>query len=466
MGLIKAAIGALGGTLADSWQETIHCPQMDNKTIIRCGTKRSDGNSRTSNTKGNENIISNGSAILVEENTCMLTIDNGKITNVVTEPGRYILDNSTAPSIFAGQIKDSFKDLWDRIKQGGTPSSEQRVIYINLMKLPGIPFGTGSPMPYFDPRYNTSIELRFFGSFEVEIPDAEHAVRFYQEVGNKGVNGGDMSVASVFQTDQYKNEFIMAMSQALGGLSSEGVSYSQISSNLLSLTAKTREATLDSWQQRGIIISSIGMQSPTLSAESQKRLDDRLKADTMLGADVQKAMMATSLARGIEAAGSNEGGAMMGVMGMNAMMNTGGNILGQMDQAAMQQQQQMQQQQMQANAWKCSCGAQNTGAFCASCGTKKPEAWTCSCGTQNTGKFCANCGASKEKLDAPQTAPAAIEWTCACGNKNTTKFCAECGAQKPKKYRCDKCGWAPAEGANPPKFCPECGDPFNDADLV
>lgn len=463
MGLIKAAIGALGGTLADSWQEAIHCEQMDNATILRAGTKMSSGNGRSSNTKGNANIISNGSSIMVEENTCMMTIDNGKVTNIVTEPGRYVLDNSSAPSIFAGQIKDSFKDLWDRIKQGGTPSVEQRVIYINLQKLPGIPFGTGTPMPYFDPKYNTSIDLRFYGTFEIEIPDAEYALRFYQEVASKGVNSGDMRVADIFKSEQYKNEFLQAMMQALSGLSNEGVAYSQISNALSSLTNKVQTATEQNWQQRGFLVTNIGMGGPvTLSEESKELLKDRLKADTMLGADVQKAMMAGSVARGIEAAGSNEGGAMMGFMGMNMAQNMGGNVLGQMDQAVMQQ----QAQQMNANAWKCSCGASNTGAFCASCGAKKPEPWICSCGTQNTGKFCANCGASKDAPAKAAPTPTAAEWTCTCGKTNTGKFCAECGAAKPKKYKCDKCGWTPAEGTNPPKFCPECGDPFNDDDLV
>lgn len=154
----------------------------------------------------------------------------------------------------------------------------------------------------------------------------------------------------------------------------------------------------------------------------------------------------------------------MGFMGMNMAQMAGGNILGQMDANA----QQYNQQQVQANAWKCSCGASNTGAFCSVCGNKKPEPWTCSCGTQNTGKFCANCGTPKEG-GAPAAPKAPTEWTCSCGKTNTGKFCAECGSPKPaapKKYKCDKCGWEPADPSNPPKFCPECGDPFNEDDLV
>lgn len=465
MGLIKAAIGALGGTLGDTWKEAVHCQAMSNSVILRTGTKMHQNSGRTSNTKGTENVISNGSSILVEENTCMLTLDNGKITNIVTEPGSYTLDNSSAPSIFAGQIKDSAKDFIKRFTYGGTPSYEQRVVYINLQKLPGIKFGTSTPVPYFDPKYNTSIDLRFFGTFEIQIPDAEYAVRFYQEVASKGVLSGDMTVSSIFDSNQYKQEFIQAMTEALGMLSTQGVFYSMISTRLTELTNNVQAATVGSWQQRGFMVTNIGMGAPTLTDESKKLLGDRLKADTMLDPNVQQAMMAGSVARGIESAASNEAGAMMGFMGMNMAQQAGGNIMGQM--TANAQQFNQRQPQNDPNAWKCSCGNVNAGAFCSSCGNKKPEAWVCKCGTQNTGKFCANCGTSKE--GAAPVPKASGEWVCKCGKTNSGRFCAECGSPKPeapKKYKCDKCGWEPVDPSNPPKFCPECGDPFDDSDLV
>lgn len=458
MGLIKAAIGALGGTLGDTWKEAIKCDSMSNDVILRNGIKMSEGSSRSSNTKGSENVISNGSAIMVEENTCMLTIDNGKITNVVTEPGRYILDNSSAPSIFAGQIKDSAKDLISRFTFGGIPSVQQKVIYINLQKLPGIPFGTGTPVPYADPRYNTTIDLRFYGTFEIQILDAEMAVKFYQEVASKGVGASDMMVKDIFKSEQYKNEFMQSMMQALSMMSTQNISYNQISMQLNALTSNVQQATQENWVQRGFTVTNIGMGPVTISDESKELLKDRLKADTMLGGDVQKAVMVGSVARGIESAGKNENGAMMGFMGMNMAMNGGQNILGQMEAS-------QPQQQPQANTWKCACGANATGGFCSACGGKKPEAWICKCGTQNTAKFCSNCGTSKDGA-APVTAG---EWTCSCGQKNTGKFCSACGKPKApaeKKYKCDKCGWTPTDPKNPPKFCPECGDPFNDDDLI
>ncbi|MCL1823066.1 MAG: SPFH domain-containing protein [Oscillospiraceae bacterium] len=439
MGLFKAAGTALGGTLADQWKEAIHCERMDNTVIVRNGSRMNEG--KGSNTKGNPNIISNGSAIMVEESTCMLTIDNGRITNIVTEPGRYILDNSSAPSIFAGQLKDTVKDALQRFTYGGTPSVEQKVIYINLQRLPGIKFGTGVPVPYPDPRYNTTIDLRFHGTFEIQIEDAEMAVRFYQQVGSKGISAGDMTVSSVFASEQYKNEFMQSMMKALNMLSMQGISYGHISSQLDLLTKDVQEATKENWLLRGFMVTQVGMGPVTISEESKKLLGDRLKADTMLGGDVQKAMMVGSVARGIEAAGSNEGGAMMGFMGMNMAMNAGGNILGGMDGGGAPQQQQQWNQNpsmpmggavpqqpaaavQEGNTWTCSCGTENKSAFCSDCGGKKPEApkpWTCSCGTVNSGKFCADCGGGKP--EGP--------WKCDCGTENTSKFCSDCG--NPKK---------------------------------
>lgn len=469
MGLIKSAIGAITGTLADSWKDAIHCEKMNNATILRCGTKMNNGSNRSSNYKGTDNVISNGSQIIVEENTCMLTIDNGKITNLVTEPGGYVFDTSSAPSIFAGKITDSFKDVWRRFTYGGTPSYEQRVVYINLQKLPGIPFGTSIPMPYFDPKYNTTVDLRFFGTFEIQIPDAEKAMLFYREVAGKGVNSGDLTVADIFKTDQYKNEFMQSMMEALNSMSAQGISYNQISSKLTELTTSVQAATANNWLQRGFLVTNVGMGGAvTLSEESKELLKDRLKADTMLGGDVQKAIMVGSVAKGIESAGSNEAGAMMGFAGFGMGMNAGTNVLNAFGAAQPTQPTQpapTSAPQSGINAWTCSCGTTNSGAFCSNCGSKKPDnGWDCSCGTHNTGKFCANCGKSKEG-DAAKTA----SWVCSCGKTNTGKFCAECGSPKPsapKRYKCDKCGWAPADPTKPPKFCPECGDPFNDDDLT
>jgi len=433
MGLIKAATSAVGGVLGDSWKEAMHCERMDNTVILRRGTRMNAGTG--SNAKGNANIINKGSIINVEEMTCMLTLDNGRITNIVTEPGQYVFDNSTAPSVWAGDIAASLKDALMRFTFGGLASTEQKVVYINLQRLPGIKFGTGSEVPYPDPRYNTTLNLRYYGTFEIQIPDAEMAVRFYREVGSKGVGAGDITVAEVFGSDQYKMEFMGFMETAMNYMAGDGVCYNELARSKEKLTQYAKDATRDNWLTRGFMLTSVALGPVSITKESEDLLSERRQADTMLGGDVQRAMIARGLAHGIESAGKNEGGAMMGFMGLNMAQQAGGNILGQMGPAndAFNQNQSGYQQPQQrpqgggtgANTWKCACGADNAGKFCSQCGAAKPESpagWTCSCGKVNTGKFCAECG---------KPAPAAsAEWTCTCGAKNTGKFCSNCGGAK------------------------------------
>ena len=181
--------------------------------------------------------------------------------------------------------------------------------------------------------------------------------------------------------------------------------------------------------------------------------------------------MTDAQANAMEAAAANENGAMMGFMGFNMAMgaNGGFNAAQNFYNAGVQQQQSIPNPAMVNNpdaamGWKCACGATATGKFCPECGAKKPEpqaGWKCSCGATATGKFCPECGSPKPADDGG--------WTCTCGTVNTGKFCQNCGSKKPAgvpQYKCDKCGWQPEDPTKAPKFCPECGDPFDNGDII
>lgn len=110
MGLIKAAMGAAGGVMADQWKEFFYCDALDQDTLMIKGQKRTGA--RSSNTKGSDNIISNGSGIAVANGQCMMIVEQGKVVEVCAEPGEYTYDTSSEPSIFAGNLSDSIKSTF------------------------------------------------------------------------------------------------------------------------------------------------------------------------------------------------------------------------------------------------------------------------------------------------------------------------------------------------------------------
>ncbi len=464
MGLIKAGAGAVGGVLADQWKEFFYCEALPNNVLVTKGTKRVGG--RSSNTKASDNIISNGSGIAVAGGQCMIIVEQGQVVEVCAEPGEFTYNSSTEPSIFAGSlgksILETFKAVGKRFTYGGDTGKDQRVYYFNTKEILDNKFGTPNPIPFrvVDSKINLDIDVsvRCNGTYSYTIADP---LLFYTKVcGN---------VEQAYTRDQIdsqlKTEFISALAPALGKLSDMEIRPNQLSNHNVEIGDAMNEILSVKWGElRGIKVVSVAMTPITLTPEDaemikQAQYTARLQNPGLAGAELVGAQ-----AEAMRAAAKNEGGAMNGFMGMGMGMNAGGGMNAQQFYAMNQQQAQQAAQAPAQNGWKCACGATATGNFCPECGAKKPEpqqGWKCACGATATGKFCPECGAKK-----PEEAQG---WTCACGAVNQGKFCAECGAKKPAGaplYKCDKCGWVPEDPKNPPKFCPECGDTFDDSDIT
>ena len=445
MGLIKAGIGALGGTLADQWKEFFYCDALPGDVLMRKGEKRTSG--RSSNTRGNDNIISNGSGIAVADGQCMIIVEQGKIVEVCAEPGEFTYDSSTEPSIFAGSlgesIKETFKTIGKRFAYGGDTGKDQRVYYFNTKEILNNKFGTPNPIMFevVNKRIGIvrTVQVRCNGVYTYVITDP---LLFYTRLcGN---------VESEFTRDQIddqlKTEFIDALQPALGALAEQELRPAQIPAKANELKNAMNEALKQEWiDNRGISVGKIALNPITLTEEDMKKINE-LEDAANIGSNpfMMAGRMTNATADAMQTAAGNTAGAMTGFMGMG-MVGMGGQggfgAAQNMFNMGAQQQQAAQAQQPAPAApaqdgWKCSCGATVAGKFCPECGSPKPadtEGWTCSCGTVNKGKFCAECGKPK---------PAGVP-----------------------QYKCDKCGWEPEDPAHPPKFCPECGDSFDDGDL-
>lgn len=447
MGLIKAGMGALGGTLADQWKEFFYCESMPKEVLVTKGQKRTTG--RSSNTKGNDNIISNGSGIAVADGQCMIIVEQGKVVEVCAEPGEFTYDTSTEPSIFSGNlgesIKETFKTVGKRFTYGGDTGKDQRIYYFNTKEILENRFGTANPVPFrvVDSKIGLDIDvsIRCSGVYSYKIVDP---LLFYSNVcGNVEQEYSREELDSTL-----KKEFISALQPAFGRLSEMELRPNQIVTHNTDLENAMNTALSEKWGAlRGLKVVSIAFGSITLPDEDAELIKQAQRTAIMRDPTMAAATLVGAQADAMKTAAGNEAGAMTGFMGMGMAMNAAGGGMNAQNLFAMGQQQQAQQAAQTpqptpapqaapaAGGWKCACGTTVTGNFCPNCGTKRPaedEGWTCSCGAVNKGKFCTNCGAKK-----PVGAPL---------------------------YRCDKCGWEPEDPKNPPRFCPECGDIFDEND--
>ena len=441
MGLLRTGIGTVTGVLSDQWKEYFYCDALGADVLAVKGRKRVSGGSNS----GLDNIISNGSVIAVADGQCMMIVEQGKVVDVCAEPGEYIYDISTEPSLFAGgnlssNIKQVFQTIGKRFTFGGVAPKDQRVYYFNTKELVGNKYGTPSPVPFrvVDQRAGIDIDIaiRCFGEYSYRISDP---ILFYTNVcGN---------VSEDYTRDrldgQLKTELLTALQPAFAKISDMGIRYSALPGHTMELAEALNEVLSGKWRcLRGLEIVSFGVSSVKASEEDEQMIKELQRNAAFMDPTRAAAYLVGAQASAMQSAASNQSaGPAMAFMGMNMASQAGGMnaqdlyAMGARQQAARQAQpEKAASSAAPEGSWKCSCGAVNTGKFCVECGAKKPEeGWICpSCGASNKGKFCMECGAKR-----PAGAPI---------------------------YQCDKCGWKPKDPAHPPKFCPECGDPFDEND--
>ncbi|AVK84905.1 virion core protein (lumpy skin disease virus) [Lysinibacillus sp. B2A1] len=438
MGLLKAGVGALVGVLEDQWREYFYCDSLSSDVLVEKGVKRT---SKRGSNKGNDNIISNGSIIAINEGQCMMIVEQGKVVEFSAESGEYVYDTSTEPSIMYGSdlsqgIMETFKQIGKRFTFGGEPAKDQRVYYFNKKEIVGNKYGTPAPIPFrvIDRNIGLDIDIaiRCHGEYSYKIVNP---LLFYTNVcGNVEREYTRDAIDS-----QLKTELMTALQPAFAHISASGVRYSEIPAHTVVLADALNKVLSEKWlATRGLAVVSFGISSLKASEEDEAMIKQLQRNAVMRDPGMAAAHLTGAQAEAMIAAANNEGGAMSGFMGMNMAAQAGGVNAGQL----YQMNEQNKQAQMAQAATQGQAGV-----------------WTCACGHENTGKFCSNCGEAK---------PQEQGWTCACGTVNKGKFCSECGAKKPSgalQYTCDKCGWEPENPANPPKFCPECGDAFDENDI-
>ena len=447
MGLIKAALGAANGVMADQWKEYFYCEAMPAETLAVKGQKKTSG--RSSNTKGSDNVISSGSVIAVADGQCMIIVEQGKVVDVCAQPGEFTYDASTEPSIFSGDLSKTLPEVLNSIGKrftfGGEAPKDQRVYYFNTKELVGNKYGTPSPVPFRVVDNNVGLDvdisIRCFGEYSYRITNP---VLFYTNVCGNVEAAYDRSEID----GQLKTELLTALQPAFAKISDMGIRYSSLPGHTMELADALNEVLSKKWAQlRGIEIVSFGVSSVKASDEDEQMIKELQRNAAFRNPNMAAAHLVGAQAAAMQSAAANEGaGPAMAFMGMNMAGNAGG--MNAQNLYQMGQQPQYQQPAPQPAPQPAAPAAAPAGS------------WKCACGAEATGKFCPECGAIKPEE--------AVGWTCACGAVNKGRFCAECGAKKPEgvpQYKCDKCGWEPPDPAHPPKFCPECGDPFDDGDV-
>lgn len=411
MGLIKAAKDAIGSTLHDQWKEAIRCEDMSNDILMV---------KKTTDT----GVITNKSTIIVAPGQCAVIYDNGRIIDATAEDGFYTFDDSSSPSFFAGQFGDVFKEMWQRFTFNGATAKEQCVFFFNLKEIIDNKFGTPAPIPFQDwshpiPNQMTNtltplrVEIKCFGTYTFSIMNP--ALFMTRIAGTADIYRKSQLV------EQLRSE-VMAVFQNITnelGTSKYKVPVLEMPSQTDEIREMMDEKVFDEkMRERGIKIESFAVESVTLDAESEKKIDDY---ELSSNAYMQQGKMVDAYAEAVKSAASNSNGAMNGFMGIGMMNMSSGNVMGSAVQGAWQntekssidlsKQENVEEKKEEAKveepvkseepkteAWICECGTQNQGKFCHNCG--KPKAKKCKkCGVAlpKDAKFCSNCGEKVEE---------------------------------------------------------------------
>ncbi len=473
MGLIKVAKNVVESMLADQWREYFYCSALPGDILVKKGQRKNTGG-RNGNKKGSEDVITNGSIIAVNEGQCMLIVDQGGVVDLCAVAGEYTFDSSTEPSLLYGDLSENVKKTMEtafrRFTFGGNTGKDQRVYFINTLEIMDNLFGTASPMPflYVDDRLGIELEvdIKFNGTYSFRITDP---LLFYKNVCG---NVQDSYMRSKLQSTM-KAELMQAMQPALAKLGDLRIRVSDIPKHTLDLTEELNRQLSEKWgETRGIEVVSLNMNAPTMAQEMRDKINEAQMDVAYMNADMRMARASKASSQAMIDAANNSAGSERGTMGMGMAMMLGGeigNMLAGNGRNPMYQnaggyggQQNGQGQYMQQNGQGQYMGQTPQGQYRQPAGAAAPElGWKCKCGyADNKGRFCAECGSPK---------PVDAGWTCSCGGVNQGRFCTSCGSRKPEGaplYKCDKCGWEPEDPAHPPKFCPECGDAFDDKDRV
>lgn len=437
MGLIRAGIGAATGVLADQWREYFYCDALGFDVLVKKGHKRQQ--KRSFNRKGDDNIISDGSLVAINEGQCMIIVDQGKVVEVCAEPGEFLYDNSSEPSLFYGELSENisktFEQIGKRFSFGGDTAKDQRIYFLNTKELMGNKYGTPNPVPFrvVDKNIGLDIDIsiRCHGEYSYKITNP---ILFYTNVC--------ANVSDEFKREeidsQLKTELMTALQPTFAKISDMGIRYSSLPGHTNEIAETLNDILSKKWKElRGIEIVSFGVNGVKASEEDEAMIKELQRNATFRNANMAAAHLVGAQAAAMQSAAKNEGqGSVMAFAGMNMASNAGGANI---DSLFEKGQQQNEKPTNNKAVWICpNCSAENTGKFCVECGHKKPESKT--------------------------------GWTCTqCGTLNKGKFCMECGAKKPAgaiTYKCDKCGWEPEDNTKVPKFCPECGDLFDNDDIV